>query len=102
MLTGLVNFFANLALAPEAPAPVLPYSAKSTLSIFSLPFCQTDQPTEFTTEPSLQFWKTTRAKLRHGRPKYVLPAPAVPSILHLFRTKYDGFEAESRPFASCQ
>ena len=81
IVTALDSLVAKLARVPDAPVPVLPYSANVTWSVLcpdnphqpsvrhitgrrtyrvSLSL-QTFQPAAITFEPSTVFWKTTRA-----------------------------------------
>lgn len=81
-MTALDSLVAKLARVPDAPAPVFPYSANVTWSVmhttdrsascvcdqsprgktyFGVAVLQIDHPAATTFEPSVDFWKTTRA-----------------------------------------
>lgn len=61
ILTALVNFFEKLALVPDAPSPLFPYSPNSTLSVLASPLFQIAQPALLITLLKFEFWNTTRA-----------------------------------------
>lgn len=69
MATGELSFVAKLALVPEAPVPVFPYSPKVTCPVRSSPVFQMRHPALLMTALNDDFWNTTRAYSPHGLPR---------------------------------
>jgi len=72
-----LSLLEKLALVPEAPVPVFPYSWKTASSVFETLVLQTSHPALLMIELKLVSWKQTRAYSLHGRPRKTVPAVAV-------------------------
>ena len=59
----------KLALVPEAPVPVLPYSSNVTSSVFGELELHSSQPALLIMAPKTVSWKHTLAYSDHGRPR---------------------------------
>jgi len=77
IVKALLSFVEKLALVPEAPVPVFPYSWNVTWPVRSSPVFQILQPALLMMLESAVFWKQTRAYSPHGRPRYTPPDVAV-------------------------
>lgn len=81
IVTAELSLLEKLALVPDAPVPVLPYSWKVTSSVFARLVLHCSQPAELTIDPRVVRWKTTLAYSLQGLPRKTVPLPAVELLL---------------------
>lgn len=70
----------KLALVPEAPVPVFPYSSNVTSAVFGVLVLHSSHPADAMMAPRIVSWKQTRAYSDHGRPRKTVPVAAVEEV----------------------